>query len=68
MHSDKYFQNSNFKLVDMTTYALNKYLLYELDYGKINQKTEQAEGLAVRSVRGRRSILHSDLIRRFETA
>lgn len=55
----KYFQNSNFKLVDMTTYALNKYLLYELDYGKINQKTKQAEGLAVRSVRGRRSILHS---------
>lgn len=43
----------------MTTYALYKYLLYEFDYGKINQKTKQAEGLAVRSVRGRRSILHS---------
>lgn len=53
----RYFKSSKHKLADITPYALDSYFTHELKYGKTNQKTGEKEGLAVRTVRSRQSIL-----------
>lgn len=55
----KYFENTNYKMVDVTPRILDRYFKYALKYGKINQKTKKREPLAVRSVRSYKSILYA---------
>lgn len=47
------------KLRDITASTLNQFFAYQLQYGKINQKTKELEPLSVRSVRSQRSILYA---------
>lgn len=55
----KYFQKDNPELIALTPKDFNDFFHYVLAYGKINQKTHKREPLAVRTVRGYRSILHA---------
>ena len=52
-----YFEPLNLKLKDVTSRQIDQYLRYELNYGKINQKTKEKEPLSVRTVRSRKAIL-----------
>lgn len=47
------------KLRDVTAAMLNQFFTYQLQYGKINQKTKKPEPLSVRSTRSQRSILYA---------
>lgn len=47
------------KLRDVTAATLNQLFNYQLQYGKINQKTKRPEPLSVRSTRSQRSILYA---------
>lgn len=47
------------KLRDVTAAILNQFFTYQLQYGKINQKTHKPEPLSVRSTRSQRSILYA---------
>lgn len=53
----KYFESKNPKLVEATPKMMDTFFKYSLNYGKINQKTQEREPLAVRSVRSYKSIL-----------
>lgn len=62
-HIINYFSISNPRLVDVTPKAINNYLNYELQYGKINPKTKERGPLAIRSVRGQKNLLHAIFMR-----
>lgn len=56
-HIKEYFEPKKYKVRDVSAHIINTYLLYELDYGKISQKTGERGPLSIRTVRSRRSIL-----------
>lgn len=56
-HIKDYFKPKNLKLRDVSSNVINTYLLYELDFGKVNPKTGERGPLSIRTVRSRRSIL-----------
>lgn len=56
-HIQQYFSVLKLPLKDLTTPMVDKFILYLLHYGKINQKTHKKEPLAVRTVRSIKSIL-----------
>ena len=58
-HIKAYFKKSNPRIVDITPKMVDSYFRYELDYGKINQKTGERGPLAVRSVRSHKGILNA---------
>lgn len=47
------------KLRDVTAAILSQFFAYQLQFGKINQKTKKPEPLSVRSTRSQRSILYA---------
>lgn len=55
----KYFESKNPRLIDVTPKMIDTFFKYSLKYGKVNQKTQKREPLAVRSVRSYKSILYA---------
>lgn len=56
-HIKEYFEPRKLKVQDISSRVINNYFQYELEYGKVNQKTGEKGPLTVRTVRSRRSIL-----------
>lgn len=55
----RYFEQSGLKVRDITSRHIDKFVKYELKFGKLNKKTGERGPLAVRTVRERKSILSS---------
>lgn len=60
-HAIVYFKNSKLKLKDLKVRHFEEYYHEMLTHGKVNQKTKESSGLAVRTVRSHKFIINAAL-------
>lgn len=60
-HIIRYFSNHNIKLAEIKPKHFQEYYDYQLQYGKVNQRTKERSGLAPRTVRSHKNLIVSAL-------